>query len=230
MILKTVIVDDEDLAIDLLRHFINSQPEFQLLETFTGSKNALEYIKKHQPDVLFLDIQMPQLNGLNLIEALNYSPIIVLVTAYAEYAQKAYELDVVDYLLKPYTKARFDKSVDKIRQFSNFKLNFNKKIENVFLFVKHNGLLKKINYSDIIFIEGLKQYVKIVTKEGKYITLNSMKSLEEQLQKFNFKRIHKSYIANFNIALSITGNTIKIDSFKIPIGRSYKELLKFKPT
>lgn len=230
MILKTVIVDDEDLAIDLLRHFINSQPEFQLLETFTSSKNALEYIKKHQPDVLFLDIQMPQLNGLSLIEGLNYSPIVVLVTAYAEYAQKAFELDVVDYLLKPYTKERFDKSVDKIRQFSNFKLNINKEIENDCLFVKHNGLLKKINYSDIIFIEGLKQYVKIVTKEGKYITLNSMKSLEKQLLNANFKRVHKSYIVNFNTAFSITGNTIKIDTLKIPIGRSYKELLKFKPT
>lgn len=226
MILKTVIVDDEDLAIDLLRHFINSQPEFQLLETFTCSKHALEYIKKHQPDVLFLDIQMPQLNGLNLIEALNYSPIVVLVTAYAEYAQKAFELDVVDYLLKPYTKERFDKSVDKVRQFSNFKLNINKEIENDCLFVKHNGLLKKIKYSDIIFIEGLKQYVKIVTKEGKYITLNTMKGLEEQLLKANFKRVHKSYIVNFNATLSITGNTIKIDSFKIPIGRNYKELLK----
>lgn len=222
MILKTVIVDDEDLAIDLLRHFINSQPELQLLETFTSSKYAFEYIKKHQPDVLFLDIQMPQLNGLNLIEGLNYSPIIVLVTAYAEYAQKAYELDVVDYLLKPYTRERFNKSIDKIRQFSKFKLNVNKEIENDCLFVKHNGLLKKINYYDIIYIEGLKQYVRIVTKDEKYITLNSMKSLEDLLIKNNFKRVHKSYIVNFNLKHTLTSSLIKIDAHKIPIGRSYK--------
>lgn len=225
MNLTTVIVDDEDLAIDLLQHFIHFEPEFKVLETFTDATQALEYLKKNQPEVIFLDIQMPQLNGLDLIESLNYSPIIVLITAYAEYAQKAYELDVIDYLLKPYDKSRFEKTIGKIKRFAHFKSNITQEIKNNCLFVKHHGLLKEIEYSEIIFIEGLKQYVKIVTPQGKYITLSSMKNLEVLLQPFNFKRVHKSYIVNFNHALSKTGNFITIDSFEIPIGRVYKTTL-----
>jgi DNA-binding LytR/AlgR family response regulator len=222
MILKTVIVDDEDLAIDLLRHFISTTTDLELKATFTSAKDALEYINLQKPDVLFLDIQMPELNGLNLIQALNYSPIVVLVTAYAEFAQEAYELDVVDYLLKPYNKTRFEKAINKIKQFADFKLNADNLVEDGYMYIKHNGLLKKINYTDIIYIEGLKQYIKIVTKEKKFVTLNSMKGIEEQLSKYNFKRVHKSFIVNFNFEISISSNIANIESFKIPIGRSFR--------
>lgn len=226
MNLRTVIVDDEDLAIDLLCHFFKSQTEFELLKTFTNSKNALSFINEHQPEVLFLDIQMPLLNGIHLIENLNYSPITVLVTAYSEFAQKAYDLEVVDYLLKPYTKDRFLKSLEKIKQYSNFKLNNQNKIENNCFFVKHNGLQKKINFNEILFIEGLKQYVRIITKNDKYILLGSMKNFEDQLQNHLFIRIHKSYIVNLKKVNALIGNSIKIENFKLPVGRNYKSNLK----
>lgn len=226
MKLRAVIIDDEDLAIDLLAHFLKLYSNLELLKTFTNPKNGLEYINQLQPEVLFIDIQMPQLNGIKLIEGLNYSPIVVLVTAYSEHASKAYELDVVDYLLKPYTKDRFIKSLDKIMQFSKFKYNSTNQIENHCIYLKQNGLQKKVNYSDILFVEGLKQYVRIVTNEGKYITLNSMKSLEDLLNKYQFIRVHKSYIVNMAKVNGLTANTIKLENFELPIGRSYKVNLK----
>jgi len=222
MKLRTVFIDDEDLAIDLLHHFIHKYADFEVIKSFTSPKSALDFLMEEQPDVVFLDIQMAELNGLNLIKALSYKPIIVLVTAYSEFAQQAFDLDVVDYLLKPYTEERFEKSIEKILQFARYK-SVELPPKEAVIYVKHNGLLQAIPIHELLFVEGLKQYVRIVTPTAKYITLRSLKELETELITYNFKRIHKSFLVNFNQPISIKGNTIQLFNHKLPIGRSYKK-------
>lgn len=223
MKLRTVIIDDEDLAIDLLQLFIQKYDGFEVMKAFTSPKSALDFLIEAQPDVVFLDIQMAELNGLNLIKALSYQPIIVLVTAYSEYAQQAFDLDVVDYLLKPYTEERFEKSIEKVQQFARYKLLQQPPEEEAVIYIKHNGLLKAIPLKELLFIEGLKQYVRFVTPTAKYIVLRSLKELETELENRHFRRIHKSYLVNFTHPVSLKGNTLQLFHHKLPIGRSYKK-------
>ena len=181
-----LIIDDEKLARELLREFLEAFPEIEIIGECSKGTEAVEQINKLKPDLIFLDVQMPELTGISLLKVLQKRPLVVLTTAYSEYALEGYELDVADYLLKPITFERFLRAVDKVTQ----RLEGNRNAiqegpvtdhTNRFVFVKDGTKLVKVQLDDILYIEGLKDYVTIHTKQQKVVSLQRMKALEEQL-------------------------------------------------
>ena len=226
MSLSCVVVDDEDLAVDLLQRFILTEKKINLLAAFSSSAEALAFINNKKPQLLFLDIQMPGLTGIELIKRLSYKPIIIFVTAFSEFAPMAFDLDVVDYLLKPYTKARFERSVSKTLAFHQHTSGGDVDTREEFIYAKHNGILEKIKYEDILFIQGMKQYLKIVTRNKNYLVLRTIKSMEDTLPPGLFVRVHKSYIVRREAIVKIHLDKISIDVHSIPIGRLFKKNLR----
>lgn len=229
MTLRCALADDEFLATQLLTEYIRKTPDLELAGTFHNPVELLAFLQHETVDVLFLDIQMPDLTGLDVIRLLKQKPAIVLTTAYAEYAVQSYELDVADYLLKPITFERFFKSILKIREQLNRQMTAFKVPENTLqpekkhLWIKADYKTIKIPYEDILYIEGLKEYVQIHTKSQKYITLAALKQLEESLSDGHFARIHKSYIAGLDHVTAVVGNQLEIRKSLLPIGANYKE-------
>lgn len=220
---RCIIADDEDLALDLLRHFMAQEATVELIGAFSSATEALQCINREQPELVFLDIQMPERNGLELIGALSYHPVVVLVTAYSAFAGKAFDLDVADYLLKPYTQERFRKALHKATELAGIRFSSAPVLEQPLL-LRRKGLLEKVLPADILFIEGLKQYVKIVTTHHTYIHHATLKELETQLPN-QFLRIHKSYIVNRNRLEAFKNNQLTIGAHSIPVGRSFRDRL-----
>ncbi len=226
--LKCIIVDDEKLAIDLLEDYIQHIP---YIEITAKCKNVLEAEKvmHRQPiDLIFLDIQMPGMTGLQFVQKMTYQPIIIVVTAYEKYAVQGFKLDVLDYLMKPVAFDRFIKACNKASEFHQFKLNQKIKIETPssdYIFVNADYSQIKINLIDIKWIQGLKDYLKIyLTNSNKpIIPLMSMKTIEEQLPDNQFIRIHKSYIIAIQQITSVRKNGIFIGEVELPIGGNYKD-------
>jgi two-component system, LytTR family, response regulator len=216
-----MIVDDEDLGIDLLRHFIQAEEQLVLIGAFTSSQEALDCINSQKPDFIFTDIQMPELNGLDLLQQLTYQPAVVFVTAYSEYAPKAFELDVIDYLIKPYNRERFKKSIQKVEKYLAHKTVSSTDNSAQSIYVKHNGLLKAITVSDILFIEGMKQYVRIHTHSEKYMVLGGLTRMNEKLPA-HFLRVHKSYIVNKEKIDKRNYGMIYVAGIQIPVSRGFK--------
>ena len=223
--INCIIVDDEPLSANLLESYVSRCENTQLLEKFNNPIKALHYLETCKPDVIFLDVQMPELNGIQFINILNKNSLVVLTTAYPEYAINAFDFDVVDYLLKPISYERFLQAVNKLRE----------KIENSYpkieqsentshIFIKSEHKFIKILCQEIRYLEGLRDYVAIHTKDRKYLTLQSMKSFETTLP-INFTRVHKSYIINTNKITSINKNIVVIDTKQIPIGAVYSQNL-----
>lgn len=228
--IKVLLVDDEFLALKLLEEYINKTPGLKIIGKVRSPLEAIEILNNHTIDLLFLDIQMPILSGTNLLKTLKYKPVTIFTTAYSEYAVEAFELDAVDYLLKPFSFERFLQAVNKAREILNVNQGRQVFIENSsttavkdYLTVKSEGKHVKILYEDILFIEGLKEYVKIVCKNERYIALESMKKLEASLPSECFIRVHKSYIASISKIKSLYGNMLEIDKFEIPVSRDKKE-------
>ncbi|MFN8355681.1 MAG: LytTR family DNA-binding domain-containing protein [Spirosomataceae bacterium] len=233
--MKCAIVDDEYLAIQLLTTHVKKIPSLELVGAFQRATDVLPILSKGEVDLLFLDIQMPELTGIELIKTLQYKPFIVLTTAYSEYALAGYELDITDYLLKPITFERCIKAVNKVYELWQLK-HHNKsqtpnepsveKVKN-YLMVKADGRLVKVLFDDILYIEGLKEYVSIYTPSQRIITLERLSNLEALLPADQFVRCHKSYIAALPKVSAVDGNQLEIAKKLIPIGLSYKdEVLK----
>ena len=227
--LKAIIVDDEPLALDVLETFIEQMPGVELIARCGNAFEANEALKNDEINLMFLDIQMPQMTGLEFLKSLAQPPMVIFTTAYSEYAVEGFELDIVDYLLKPISVDRFMKAVNKASE----KLSSNNDVassdgEN-FIFVKADKKLIKVNFDDIKYIEGLKDYVIIKKDQGRIITLQTMKSLEEKLPSSKFMRIHRSYILNIGHIKAIVGNMVEImekgQIKHIPIGKNYRESL-----
>ena len=227
--LKAIIVDDEPLALDVLETFIEQMPGVELIARCGNAFEANEALKNPEINLMFLDIQMPQMTGLEFLKSLAQPPMVIFTTAYSEYAVEGFELDIVDYLLKPISVDRFMKAVNKASE----KLGTNSDVassdgEN-FIFVKADKKLIKVNFDDIKYIEGLKDYVIIKKDQGRIITLQTMKSLEEKLPSSQFMRIHRSYILNIGHIKAIVGNMVEImekgQIKHIPIGKNYRESL-----
>ncbi|MCU0434077.1 MAG: LytTR family DNA-binding domain-containing protein [Bacteroidia bacterium] len=216
---RCLLADDEDLALKLLGHFMAQEDTVQIVGAFSSADEALRHIEQEKPELLFLDIQMPERSGLDLIAALSYRPVVVLVTAYSEHAGKAFDLDVADYLLKPYSQERFKRSLQKATELAE--VRFGKQLTEKPLLLRRKGLTEKVNPSDMLFVEGLKQYVKIVTPEHTYVHHITLKELETQLPDF-FIRVHKSYIINRSKTDSFKQGKLSIGNYTIPVGRSYK--------
>lgn len=224
-----IIVDDEQHAIDILVHYVNQTPHLQLEGTFTNPIEALQAVASQKVDLVFLDIQMPELSGMDFIKAIDRKAKVILTTAYSEFALESYELDVVDYLLKPIRLPRFlqavQKAVKEIEE-ANDEKNNTADAEDDYVFVKteSKGKLLKINLNEIDYIEGMKNYVAIYCADKKTLVYTSMKDLEERLSKKQFIRVHKSFIIPIGKITGIEGNMLRLKNVaaEILIGENYK--------
>ncbi len=228
MKLNCIIIEDEPLARNLLVDYVSKVPTLNLVQAFGNPLEALEVLQAKPVDILFLDVQMPQLTGISLLKVLQNKPMVILTTAYSEYALEGYELDVADYLLKPVTFERFLKAVDKVTQ----RLSAESKATPVtaethalpdYVFVKDGTKSVKVNLAEILYVEGLKDYVTIHTKQQKITTLQRMKTLEEQLPADKFIRIHNSYIIAVQAIDVVHKNEVQIGTASLPIGDTYRK-------
>lgn len=219
--IKCIIVDDEPLAISLLENYVRKIPFLELVFSAENPILALEYIQNHEADLIFLDIQMPELTGINFMKIVGEKKKYILTTAYSEYALEGYEHNIIDYLLKPVSFDRFYKSAVKAQE----RFSFSEHNEESYFFVKSSGQQHRINFSDILYIESIKDYVNIKTSNEEYIVLDTLKSLENQLSE-RFVRVHKSFIVNLDKTQSIgIKKIIMVSEHEIPIGESYRSNL-----
>ncbi len=230
--MKVIIVDDEPLALDILETFIQQIPELTLVTRCSNAFEANQALLDNEIDLMFLDIQMPQMTGLEFLKTLPNPPMVIFTTAFPNFALEGFELNVLDYLLKPIAADRFLKAVNKAKEhYSKQKAtetNENADDKN-FFFVKADKKLVKINYKEITYIEGLKDYVIIWLEQSRIITLQTMKSLEDKLDMRSFKRIHRSFIVNLDKVTAVNGNMVEL-YFKgqlkqLPVGKNYKDEL-----
>ncbi|MBX2872647.1 MAG: LytTR family DNA-binding domain-containing protein [Saprospiraceae bacterium] len=241
MKLSCIIVEDEPMARDLLSQYIDKVPSLDLQAAFSNPLEALEYLKEHEPDVLFLDVQMPEITGISLLKILKRKPIVIMSTAYSEYAIEGFELDVTDYLLKPVTFERFLKAVERAteRRQASLALEHNTTQAQPqapldttnppaidFIFVKDGAKMVKVRIKDIQYIEGLKDYVRIHTPKGRITTLQRLKSLETQLPNNAFFRVHHSYIVAIEWIDVIHRDKLEIDNQTVPISDTYRKAFK----
>ncbi len=221
MKIKTIIVEDEPLAREGLKSYIR---EIDFLDLLGSCENALEAnnkISSENPELMFLDIQMPKITGLDFLKSLKKPPMVIFTTAYPNYALQGFELDVIDYLVKPYSFDRFLKAVNKAREMyklKNQKSHQEKNKDHIFL--KVDNFLKRINFEEIHYIEGMENYVAVHTHEGRFITLMTMKNMEDSLPSRDFLRVHKTYIISRSKVKGIVGNEIDMGMKKIPFSRS----------
>lgn len=219
--IKCIIVDDEPLAISLLENYVRKIPFLELVFSAENPITALEYIQHNETDLIFLDIQMPELTGINFMKIVGEKKKYILTTAYSEYALEGYEHNIIDYLLKPVSFERFYKSAEKARE--RFPADESK--EDAYFFVKSSGQQHRINFADILYIESIKDYVNIRTSNEEYIVLDTLKSLENQLSE-RFVRVHKSFIVNLDKTKNIgIKRMVLISDQEIPVGESYRSNL-----
>ena len=231
MIINCIAVDDEPLALNIIEDYIKKIPYLELKKTFTSGLECIDYLKQNKVDLLFLDIQMEELSGIQLLKVIKDRPEVIFTTAYNQYAVQGFELDVTDYLLKPISFERFLIAVDKVYE----KLSL-KKIPGIqhqetgakpgekdFFFVKTEFRLQKVMLSDILYIEGMGDYVRIVTTKERIMTLQSFKKVESVLTEPRFIRVHRSYMIALDKITSVERNRIKIGDQLIPVGENYRK-------
>ena len=228
MKIKCLVVDDEPLARDLMRSHLEKLENFEIVAECSDAMKALQALRNYKVDLMFMDIQMPQITGIEFLKTLKNPPCVIFTTAYREYAVDGFELDVVDFLLKPITFERFLKSVNKYFLLTREDVKVNSfsyssaPKEDDFIYVKENKKVVKIYLNEILYIEGLSEYVQIYTENKKLVTKTSMTNMEEKLPNSDFMRIHKSFIVSLNKIEAFTSTTIDIPGKELPIGRSYK--------
>lgn len=223
---KCLVIDDEPPARELLLSYLSRVEDFEIAGQFDNSLDAFSYLLKHQVDLIFLDIQMPGMTGLELIGSLPKLPRIVLTTAYREYATDGFDLDVLDYLVKPISFGRFMKAIGKFHQYFcrpedqwNDDASFNK----AYFFIKVGKDQVKIFFRDILYVECIKDYLKIVVQGKTYITYDRMMYMEEKLPEGKFLRVHKSFIVALAKIKAFRNDSVKIGDTEIPVGRVYKQ-------
>lgn len=215
-----IIIEDEPLALERTKNFVNKIPFLHLLGSFDNALDGLAFLKTNKVDLLFLDINMDELSGIELLESSNITSEVIITTAYQEYALKGYELSVTDYLLKPFTFNRFLQAVNKVQENLSIRLM---QSPRDFIFVKTENRLEKIAFNDIIYIEGMRDYRRIHTLTKKTMTLQNFSELEQLIPSHLVCRVHKSYMVALNKIESIERNRIKIGNQLIPISDTYKD-------
>ncbi len=225
--LTCIIVDDEPIARDILKQYIMRDERLMLEASYSNAADALREINVIKPVLMFLDIKMPKISGFELIRSMPQHPYVIFTTAYREYAVEGFDLNAVDYLLKPFSFDRFLQAVNKAST-----LIFAEKAEKPLaappdeekdLFIKADGKLVRVRLQDIYYIEALKEYVRIFTPEGNWVVYQTMQSLEDKLPKEGFYRIHRSYIIGLKHIKSIEGNTVLVNGVQLPISRYTKD-------
>lgn len=229
--IKCVIIDDEEMAIKVIQSHLSHVPNFEIVGIYHSAIESFLELDKLDIDVMFLDIQMPKMTGISLLKMIKNPPITVFTTAYRDYAIEGFELDVIDYLLKPFSLGRFLKTIQKINtqielidSSSNTKVNV--KSHREFLFVRSNREMKKIYLDDIIYIQAVKNHIKIVTVNQKIISLIGISEFHAKLDNKIFLRVHRSYIINKSKVSSFNNTHIKADTYEFPIGKSYQKSIE----
>jgi len=227
--IRCLVVDDEPLALDILEDYIKKVPFLTLVKTTISAIEGLSLVQSGVIDLVFLDVQMPELTGIQFLKIINGKCDVILTTAYSQYALDGYDLDVVDYLLKPIAFDRFYKAAQKVLQTKGNnhssipELQSTQQNNHDFIFVKTEHKIQKIYLDNILYIEGLKDYISIYTGTGRIITLQNMKKMEESLPPKSFIRVHKSYIISLGKIESIERSRIQIGDKIIPIGDTYRD-------
>jgi two-component system, LytTR family, response regulator len=226
--LRCIAIDDEPLALELLEDNISKVPFLQLVATCQNPLQAMEVVQREQPDLIFLDIQMPGLTGLQFLQSLQNRPMAILITAYEKYALDSYNLDVIDYLVKPVSLDRFIKACNKAYDLYQLKTAAKGSPgdnQPDYIFVNVEYSLVKVVLADIMWIEGLKDYIRIHLHNSNkpIVTRMNMKTIEDELPSDEFLRIHKSYIVSIHFITSIRKNSVFINDTELPIGESYKD-------
>ncbi|MBL0882258.1 MAG: response regulator transcription factor [Chitinophagaceae bacterium] len=226
--LRCIIIDDEPLAQNIIENYLSNFSFVELLGKFNNPIAAFEIIKKEKIDLIFLDIAMPYISGIDFIKTLQYPPKIIITTAYKEYALEGYDLNVIDYLLKPVSLERFIKAMNKVVPTDIRSLNVEQKEEpgnpQSFIYVKSNGKNVKVLLDSILFVESMKDYIKIYTDTSLIITQISISSIEKRLPN-SFLRVHRSFIISLKRIEAFTNDVVEIKKHQVPIGRYYKDQL-----
>jgi DNA-binding LytR/AlgR family response regulator len=223
--MNCIAVDDEPLALDIIENYVAKHPDLTLIAKCNNAAEANEVIKNRKVDLMFLDIQMPEISGLAFVKSLKVKPLFIFTTAFPDYALEGFELDAIDYLLKPIAYERFEKAVAKAKEYYAFKSTdeaAETDLEDDHIFVKANQKLIKLSYSDIYYIEAFADYVKIFLADSKIVTLQTMKNMEKKLPDEYFSRIHRSYIVNRKHVASFSGTKLEVNGVTVPIGKNYK--------
>lgn len=224
--IKCIIIDDEPIAIEYLKEYVNTIPELLLIGTYQNAKEALPRIQNSEVDLIFIDIEMPEISGLDFVKALENAPAVIFTTAYPQYAVEGFNLNAVDYLLKPIGLERFKQSIQKVHKEISIQTGL-PPMQNKFIFLKNGYKSEKIDIQDIVFIAGNKEYATYYTKSGRtYLKNERLKNLEKDYQPYGFIRIHKSYLINTQYIKKIFNNNVEIQGETIPIGRAYREQIR----
>lgn len=213
-----LVIDDEPLAIKILEKYLRDQPDWELVNTFTNPLAGLHFLRKQAVDLLFLDINMPDLTGLNLLRTLSHQPLTVLTTAYSEYAVESYEFEVVDYLLKPFSLPRFLQALQKAES----RLQ-TQPMQNQFLSVRADRKLHRLPYEDIYALQAFGDYVKINTREGTLAPKATLSELEQRLPSPPFMRVHRAWIVNRHYVEYLEGNQVMVQQTAVPVSKAFRE-------
>ncbi|WP_117882986.1 LytR/AlgR family response regulator transcription factor [Aureibaculum luteum] len=229
MNVKCLIIDDEPLAVNVIKNYLLQVNDVTLVNTFNNAVDALNFLKNNKVDLIFLDINMPLLDGLSFIKSLETKPEIIITSAYEEYAVESFELEVLDYLVKPISFPRFLKAMNKVFKIFSDKNSNNLIQERPYIFIKiDKKKLKKIYLDELLIIESLKDYLKITTETNRYIIHQTLSSFTDQLPSDNFIRIHRSYTIAIDKVDTVEGNSIEIAGIRYTIGRTYIDDVKNK--
>jgi DNA-binding LytR/AlgR family response regulator len=219
---RCLVVEDEPLAQNVLKKYIGEHPLLELAAVCSDAVEAQQWLARQQAAIVFLDINLPRLSGISFLKSLSRPPLVIFTTAYPEFAAEGFELDAIDYLVKPFSFERFLKAVNKALEKLERKEPGNA-LAATSIFIKADKKVYKVNLADILYIEALDDYVKVVTTQGHYLVHDTLKSLQEELPAEQFMRVHKSYIIASNKIVFIEGNYVKIGEKDVPIGASYRE-------
>lgn len=231
MEIRCLAIDDEPLALEIITEYISKVPFLKLIKTFDNAVDSIDFLKSNKIDLIFLDIQMEALTGIQLLRVLKDRPEVIFTTAYDSYALEGFELDAADYLLKPFSFERFIKAVDKVYNKVRFQQNSEIIEEHItigspverYIFVKTGNKLQKVFFDEILFVEGQGDYLRINTVKERIMTLQKFSKLEELLPQGSFMRVHKSFLVAIDKIESVSRNRIKIGDELIPVGDSYKK-------
>ena len=225
--IKCIIIEDEPLAVKVLADYVSQAPFLELQATFKDAILATDWLRHNQTDLIFLDIHLPKLKGIAFLKTLSHPPAIIITTAYHQYAVEGFNLNVTDYLLKPFEFERFLIAVNKVKSAQSEKKETHESGEaKDFIFLNAERRKVKILFSEIVYIESQREYIKIVTTKREYISKMSTHEIEELLPANLFKRIHRSYIISLSKIESYTAEMIDVNGVSLPIGRGYKDIIE----
>lgn len=226
MKVKCILVDDEPIARDIIEQYIQDMPQLELVAKCSNAFEAMSVLQNEDISLVFLDINMPRLSGLNLVRSLSHPPLIIFITAYPEFAVEGFEVEATDYILKPFSFERFIKAVNKaFKKMASPSSPLSDPGDNTYLVVKADKRLHKINYQDILYFSAIGDYMKVHTPQKVLITKETLKNIETHLPPHQFIRVHKSYIISVDAIQYIEGNQVKVNQELLPIGLTYKDKL-----